>query len=133
MRIAAYSALCIALVLTIVIVGASLAPSSELPMLQKPMWRLAQNLLTVSLVGAIGGALAAVIMDLIVDGQVPSKSYIHPTVCTFWGIALVLVAWKFTSPTSFSTGIVQILIQTAAITLGLYLGTGLNVRRRRNR
>lgn len=132
MRIAAYSALCIALVLTIVIVGAALAPSPELPMLQKPMWRLAQNLLTVGIVGAIGGALAAILMNVIVDGRLPSKSYIHPTVCTFWGVALVLAAWKFASPTSFSTGIVQILIQTAAITVGLYLGSGLAAHRRRN-
>lgn len=59
-------------------------------------------------------------------------SYIHPTVWTFWGVAVGLVAWKFTSLTSLSTAIVQKLIETAAITVGLFLGTALNLRRRRN-
>jgi len=118
------------LVLISVIVAA-LVPLPELPGLQKPVWRLVQNLLAVGIVGAIGGVLAAVLMGVIANGRMPAESYIYPAVGTFWGVAIVLVAWKFASPTSFSTGIVQILVQTAAITVGLYLGKGLAAQRRR--
>jgi hypothetical protein len=124
-RVATYSVLCVALVLMIVIVATALVPSPELPGTKKPMWRLVQNLLAVGIVGAIGGTLAAILMHAIANGRVPPESYIYPTACTFWGVAVILVSWKFASPTSFSTGIVQILLQTAAITVGLFLGKGL--------
>jgi hypothetical protein len=129
-RTAAYSVLCITLVLISVIVAA-LVPLPELPGLQKPVWKLVQSLLAIGLVGAIGGVLTAVVMGVIANGRMPAESYIYPTVGAFWGLAVVLVAWKFASPTSFSTGIVQILVQTAAITVCLYLGKGLAAQRRR--
>ena len=109
MRVAAYSVLCITVVLLTVVIAAALVPPLELLGAQRPNWRLVQNLLRVGFVGAIGGALAAVVMHVIANRRISAKSYIYPTVGTFWGVAIVLVAWKFASPTSFSTGIVQIL------------------------